>query len=131
MDIIPTDISREIYEMAMKLKHEDTKKQITATIWHTLHFILTSTVLYNEVPLFEGSLKHLYVTIFSVDKIQQCNGLIMTRMEFYVGDDEFEVTYNDYGGDDDVCMYIVNKHGLYADVATDAFFQCFPKGKVY
>jgi hypothetical protein len=130
MDMLPADISRDIYKMAIKAKDEDNRKQIHATIWCVLDFINTSRVLYNEVPLFEGSLKHLYVTAFNVDKIQQANGLITTRMIFFIGDDEFEVTYNDYEGDADVCMYIVNKHGVYADVASDAFWAAFPTGIV-
>jgi hypothetical protein len=134
MDMLPADISRDIYKMAIKAKDEDNRKQIHATIWCVLDFINTSRVLYNEVPLFEGSLKHLYVTAFNVDKIQQCNGLIETRMVFVIGDDEFEVTYNDYAdyaGDADVCMYVANKHGLYKDIAADAFWACFPNGTVY
>ena len=131
VDTIPVDISRNIYKMAIKAKNEDNRKQIHATIWCVLNFIHTSTVLYNEIPLFEGSLKNLYITVFNVDKIQQHNGLIITRMIFFVGDDEFETTYGDYEGDADVCMYIVNKHGLYADVASDAFWACFPNGTVY
>lgn len=132
MDMLPADISRNIYKMAIKAKDEDNRKQIHATIWCVLDFINTSRVLYNEVPLFEGSLKHLYVTVFNVDKIQQCNGLVTTRMVFFIGDDEFETTHNDYAGDvDDVCMYVVNKHGLYADVASEAFWAAFPNGTVY
>ena len=130
-DTLPADISRNIYKMAIKAKDEDNRKQIHATIWCVLNFLHTSTVLYNEIPLFEGALKHLYVTVFNVDKIQQSNGLITTRMVFVIGDDEFETTYNDYAGDVDVCMYVVNKHGLYEDVASDAFWACFPNGVVY
>lgn len=131
MDTLPTDISRNIYKMAIKAKDEDNRKQIHATIWCVLNFVNTSTVLYNEIPLFEGSLKNLYITAFNVDKIQQANGLITTRMIFFVGDDEFEVTYHDYAGDADVYMYVANKHGLYADVASDAFWAAFPNGTVY
>ena len=131
MDSLPADISRNIYKMAIKAKDEDNRKQIHATIWRALNFIQTSTVLYNEIPLFEGALKNLYITLFTVDKLQQSNGLITTRMIFFIGDDEFEVTYNDYEGDADVCMYVVNKHGLYADVASDAFWACFTNGTVY
>ena len=117
--------------MAIKVKDEDNRKQIHATIWCVLNFLQTSTVLYNEIPLFEGALKNLYITLFNVDKLRQSNGLITTRMIFFIGDDEFEVTYNDYEGDADVCMYTANKHGMYADVAADAFWACFPKGTVY
>ena len=131
MDILPADITRNIYRMAMKAKDEYNRKQIHATIWCALHFILTGTVLHNEVPLFDGALKNLYITVFNVDKLQQFNGLITTRMVFFIGDDEFEVTYGDYEGDADVCMHIVNKHGMYADVASDAFWACFPNGTVY
>lgn len=131
MYALPIDISRNIYKMAIKAKNEDNRKQIHATIWCVLGFVNTSTVPYNKIPLFEGSLKNLYVTAFTVDKIQQANGLITTRMIFSVGDDEFETTYNDYEGDADVCMYIVNKHGVYADVASDAFWAVFPNGTVY
>lgn len=131
MDALSTDISRNIYKMAIKAKDEDNRKQIHATIWCVLNFVNTSTVLYNEIPLFEGSLKNLIITAFNVDKIQQANGLIITRMIFFVGDDEFEVTYNDYELDADVCMYVANKHGLYKDVASDAFWAAFPNGTVY
>lgn len=131
MDLFPTDISRKIYKMAIKAKDEDNRKEIHATIWRVLHFIHTSTVLYSEIPLFVGSLKKLYITIFNVDKILQAHGLITTRMRFFIEDDEFEVSHSDYGDDADVCMYTVNKHGLYADVAADAFFTCFPRGIVH
>lgn len=131
MNTLPTDISRDIYKKAIKARNDDIEQQICVTIWHVLHFIPTSTVLYNEIPLFTGSSKNLYITSFVVDKLQQGNGLVTTRMVFFVGDDEFETTYNDYEGDVDVCMYVVNKHGLYADVASDAFFKCFPNGTVY
>lgn len=134
MDTLPTDISRDIYKMAIKAKDEYNRKQIHATIWCVLNFVNTSTVLYNEIPLFEGSLKNLYITEFNVDKIQQANGLITTRMIFFMGYDEFEVTYNDYNdyaGDANVCMYVANKHGRYADVASDAFWAAFPNGTVY
>lgn len=131
MNTLPTDISRDIYKKAVKARNDDIEQQIGVTIWHVLHFIPTSTVLYNEIPLFTGSAKNLYITSFVVDKLQQGNGLIATRMVFFIDNDEFEVTYDDYEGDADVCMYIVNKHGLYADVASDAFFKCFPNGMVY
>ncbi len=131
MNTLPTDISRVIYKKAVKARNDDIEQQIGVTIWNVLHFIPASTVLYTEIPLFVGSAKNLYITSFVVDKLQQGNGLITTRMVFFIDDDEFETTYNDYEGDVDVCMYIVNKHGLYADVASDAFFKCFSTGIVY
>lgn len=131
MDTLPTDISRNIYRMAIKAKDEANRKEIHATIWHVLHFIHTGTVLYNEISLFEGALKNLYITMFNVDKLRQFNGLIITRMVFFIGDDEFEVTCNDYEGDVNVCMFMLNKDGLYADVVADAFFAAFPNGMVY
>jgi hypothetical protein len=131
MHILPTDISRNIYKMAIKAKNEANRLQICATIWSVIHFVYNSRVSYTEIPLFEGALKNLYITVFNVDKINQCNGLITTRMVFFIDDDEFEVTHDDYAGDADVCMYVINKHGRYADAASDAFFQCFPNGMVY
>ena len=131
MDTIPTDISRNIYKMTMKAKNDHNEQQIKTTIWNVLHFILSSTVLQTEIPLFEGSLKRLYVTVFNVDKIMQPSGLTTTRMVFFVDYDEFEVTYNDYEGDADVCLYVVNKHGHYKDIVAEAFWECFPKGTVY
>jgi len=132
MDNLPTDISRKIYNMACSKRNDFIKKEITSTIWCVLHFIMTSAVLYNEIPLFLGSSTHLHITLFNVDKLQQPNGLITTRMCFWIADDEFEITYNDYfDGEEDVCMYTANKHGKYKDVAADAFFQCFPNGIVY
>jgi hypothetical protein len=131
MDNLPADISRKIYTMACNKRNDFIKKEITATIWCVLHFIQTSTVLYNEIPLFEGASTHLHITFFNVDKLQQPNGLITTRLGFWIGDDEFETTYGDYEGDADVCMYIANKHGKYKDVAAEAFWLCFPNGTVY
>ena len=131
MDTIPTDISRNIYKMTMKAKNDHNEQQIKTTIWNVLHFILSSTVLQTEIPLFEGSLKRLYVTVFNVDKIMQPSGLTTTRMVFFVDYDEFEVTYNDYEGDADVCLYVVNKHGHYKDIVAEAFWESFPKGTVY
>jgi hypothetical protein len=131
MDMIPADISRKIYELAVHARSEDNKRKIIATIWHVLHFIQSSTVLYDKIPLFEGCPTHLILSLFNVDKIQQPIGLVTTRMIFYINDDEFEVTYNDYKDDAEVCMYVANKHGRYADVAADAFWACFPDGTVY
>jgi hypothetical protein len=131
MDTIPADISRNIYKMAIKAKNDHNEQQIKTTIWNVLHFILSSTVLQTEIPLFEGSLKQLYVTVFNVDKIMQPSGLVTTRMVFFVDYDEFEVTYNDYGDDADVCLHVVNKHGHYKDIVAEAFWECFYKGTVY
>lgn len=131
MDNLPADISRKIYNIACNKRDQMIKKEITSTIWHVLHFIQTSTVLYNEIPIFSGSSTHLHITFFNVDKLQQPNGLIITRLGFWIADDEFETTYSDYEGDADVCMYIANKHGKYADMASDAFWACFPNGTVY
>ena len=53
-DTLPTDISRNIYRMAIKAKDEENKRQIHATIWCALHFILTGTVLHIEESLHNG-----------------------------------------------------------------------------
>ena len=96
-----------------------------------MSFILASRVSYTERPLYEGSLKRITVRSFVVDKIMQGAGVVTTRMCFGIDDDEFEVTYNDYEGDVDVCMCVSNKDGVYEDIVSDAFWTWFPNGTVY
>ena len=125
------DVSRILYKMTCASRNDDIYKQIHANIWHVMHFILSSRVSYTETPLYEGSLKLVIIRSFVVDKIMQSAGVVTTRMCFSIDDDEFEVTYNDYEGDAEVCMFVSNKDGLYADVVSDAFWVCFPEGTVY
>jgi hypothetical protein len=131
MTTLPTDIARTIYKLACASRSGDIYTQIHSGIWDIMSFIPASRVSYTERPLYEGSLKRITIQSFVVDKIMQSAGVVTTRMCFGINDDEFEVTYNDYEGDAEVCMFVSNKDGLYADVVCDAFWAHFPNGTVY
>jgi hypothetical protein len=129
---LPGEISRKIYADAVKLRNEDIYRKIQATIAEVLDFVPSDTCRFTEKPLFEGSQNYIHVTKFQVDKLMEYNGIITTTMTFFVDDEEFEITKNEYhDGEVDYSLYVVYKRAQYEDIVSDTFHNIFFKGTVY
>jgi hypothetical protein len=129
---LPSELSRQIYADAVKLRNEDIYRKIQATIAEVLDFVPSNMCRFTEKPLFEGSQKSIHVTKFQVDKLMESNGVITTTMTFFVDDEEFEITKNEYhDGEVDYSLYVVYKRAGYEDIVSDTFHNIFFNGIVY
>ena len=129
---LPSELSRQIYADAMKLRNEDIYRKIQATIAEVLDFVPSSRCRFTEKTLFEGSQKSIHVTKFQVDKLMESHGVITTTMTFFVYDEEFEMTMTEYqDGETEYSLYVVYKRAQYEDIVSDTFHNIFGEGTVY
>jgi hypothetical protein len=131
---LPTDIARQISILAIQKRHEDIQNQIRMSLMNILDCAVTEKCETNIIPLFKNSTKTLYVTRFSQDMtyFPSMKNLMMT---FRVHQDEFELTKNTYavyGGEEhEYALFVVNKHGRYADIVSELFGHMFVNSIIY